>query len=451
VLSEGGTAADAVVAATIASCVAESVVVGLAGGGFITYFEAATGSVTCLDFFCSVPGVASDREPGPMAPLSITFGGVPRYYAVGGSTVAVPGIPAGLAEIHRRWGRLPWQRLVHPSIGLARTGAVLPHGLADTLATVYPALVLGAGAAIYQPGGRLLGPGDLLRHDELVPALDELASHGHRAFYDGPVGAAIAASVQAAGGVLDLADLADYRVREVPVKTARLGDATIYARVDLLDTIGTIAALPRLLGLAPGPRAVAVAANLQRYASGPSHTSNISVVDSQGNGCALTLTLGLGSGVWVEGYGLHLNSMLGEGELRTTALDQSPYAEFRRGERMSSMMTPLVALDDSGQLLLAGGSAGASRIRSALLHTLINLFVDGMSTADAIAFPRFHPTPAVLHIEPGRHPDERNALKDAGFTLQEWASRHHYFGTVSAIGTAGAGGDPRRSGVGVLL
>jgi gamma-glutamyltranspeptidase/glutathione hydrolase len=194
-----------------------------------------------------------------------------------------------------------------------------------------------------------------------------------------------------------------------------------------------------------------VAANLQRYASGPSHTSNISVVDSLGNGCALTLTLGLGSGVWVEGYGLHLNSMLGEGELRATSLDQSPYAEFRRGERMSSMMTPLVALDDSGQLLLAGGSAGASRIRSALLHTLINLFVDGMSTADAIAFPRFHPTPAVLHIEPGRHPDERNALKDAGFTLQEWASRHHYFGTVSAIGTAGAGGDPRRGGVGVLL
>ena len=155
--------------------------------------------------------------------------------------------------------------------------------------------------------------------------------------------------------------------------------------------------------------------------------------------------------MWVDGYGLHLNSMLGEGELRATALDQSPYAEFRRGERMSSMMTPLVALDDSGRLLLAGGSAGASRIRSALLHTLINLFVDGMSTDDAIAFPRFHPTPAVLHTEPGRHPDERTALKDAGFTLQEWASRHHYFGTVSAIGSAGAGGDPRRGGVGVLL
>lgn len=451
-LSEGGTAADAVIAATIASCVAESIVVGLTGGGFITYFEAATGAVTCLDFFCSVPGIGADRDPDPMRPVGIAFGGVERDYAIGGPTVAVPGVPAGLAEVHRRWGRMPWGRLVQPAIGLARTGVLVPHGLADTLANVYPALVSGPGAAIYQPAGVLLRAGDLLRHAELVPALEQLAVHGHRTFYEGPVGAAIAAAVQDAGGVLSMADLAAYRVREVPVKTARLGAATIYARGDLLDTIGSIAALPRLRGLPPGPRAVVLATNLQRYApKAPAHTSNVSVIDADGNGCALTLTLGLGSGIWVDGYGLHLNSMLGEGELRTTTLDTDPFEEFRPGQRMSSMMTPLVALDDTGELVLAAGSAGASRIRSALMHTLVNIFVDGMTTAAAVAHPRFHATSTLVHLEPGRHPDEPPALREAGFNLQEWADRHHYFGTVSAIGTAGAGGDPRRGGVGVVL
>ncbi len=451
-LADGGSAADAVVAATVAACVAESVVVGLTGGGFVTHYDASTGTVTCLDFFCAVPGIGSDRSPEPMRPIPVTFGGVERSYAVGGPTVAVPGIPAGLAEIHRRWGRLPWPHVIRPAIGLARTGVVVPGGLADTLANVYPALILDEGEAIYRPLGNLLRPGDLLRHTSLVPALEALARIGDRAFYDGPVGAAIVAAVRSHGGVLTMPDLLEYRVREVPVKTARLGPATIYARTDLLDTIGTIAALPPLGRLAPGSRAVALATNLQRYAPGtPPHTSNISIIDGDGNGCALTLTLGLGSGVWVDGYGLHLNSMLGEGELRTTDLTTNPFREFQPGQRMRSMMAPLVALGDSGHLLLVAGSAGASRIRSALTHTLVNLFVDEMSTADAVARPRFHVTESLVHLEPGRDADERAALKAAGFSLHEWAAPHHYFGTVSAVGIAGAGGDPRRGGVGVSL
>src|SRR4051812_39618551 len=65
VLRDGGTAADAAVAAVLACCVAETIFTGLGGGGFATYFEAATGEVTCLDFFVAVPGTDGDREPGP--------------------------------------------------------------------------------------------------------------------------------------------------------------------------------------------------------------------------------------------------------------------------------------------------------------------------------------------------------------------------------------------------
>src|SRR5436305_9880539 len=126
VLARGGSAADAAAAATLVSCGAESILTGVGGGGFATYFEAGTGAVTCLDFFCSVPGADGDVSAGPMVPIQVEFGGVPLAYEIGGASVAVPGVPAGAAEVHRRWGRLPWHRVLGPAIALARSGVVLP-------------------------------------------------------------------------------------------------------------------------------------------------------------------------------------------------------------------------------------------------------------------------------------------------------------------------------------
>src|SRR5690606_13771194 len=113
------------------------------------------------------------------------------------------------------------------------------------------------------------------------------------------------------------------------------------------------------------------------------NTSNISVVDPAGNACVITLTLGIGSGVWPPGCGFTLNSMLGEGELMTH--DLAP------GQRVASNMCPLVVVDRNGKLELAAGSAGGSRIRTALITTLIGVLVDGRNCTDAIAAPRFHP------------------------------------------------------------
>src|ERR1044072_50330 len=66
VLRDGGTAADAAVAAVLTCCVAETIYTGLGGGGFATYFDAASGEVTCLDFFVSVPGTEGDRLGRPL-------------------------------------------------------------------------------------------------------------------------------------------------------------------------------------------------------------------------------------------------------------------------------------------------------------------------------------------------------------------------------------------------
>src|SRR4051812_3465331 len=65
VLGAGGSAADAAVAATLAACVAETVFTGIGGGGFATYWSASEQTVTCLDFFVTVPGLDADTAAAP--------------------------------------------------------------------------------------------------------------------------------------------------------------------------------------------------------------------------------------------------------------------------------------------------------------------------------------------------------------------------------------------------
>jgi gamma-glutamyltranspeptidase/glutathione hydrolase len=445
VLAAGGSAADAAVAATLACCVSESILTGMAGGGFATYYDAATGEVTCLDFFCAVPGLDGDLDAGPMVPISVRFGGVPMRYEIGGASVGVPGVALGCGEVHGRWGRLPWDRVVAPAIVLARDGVVLPAPQARTLISVAPALLPGDGAGIYAPGGRLLAGGDLLHHPGLDEALAILAAEGPSSFYTGQVGRAMVDAVRAGGGALGPADLAAYRVLPLPVDRASFAGHHVYARHDLNQAISTIAALPPDLSSMSRPdRAVALARGL--VAAGKQKigdTTNISVIDPEGNACVVTVTLGIGSGVWLPGLGVHLNSMLGEGELITS--------QMHAGARMSSNMCPMVVIDDDGELVLAAGSAGASRIRTALVQTLANVLIDGDDVATAIARPRFHAVDQEVHAELGYDEAELVALESAGFTVNRWDQLDHYFGGVSAVGIAGAAGDPRRGGVGLLL
>lgn len=442
VLRDGGTAADAAVAAVLACCVAETIFTGLGGGGFATYFEAATGRVTCLDFFVAVPGLDGDREPGPMIAVDVLFGGLPQVYSIGGASVAVPGVPAGCGELHRRWGRLPWADVVAPAAALAKTGVPLPEAHARTLDACAPALAWGEGAAVYTPRGRQLTGGDLLFHPGLATALDALAVVGPSIFYTGDFAPILVDSVRQAGGALGRADLAGYEVLETHVDRATLAGYEVRARHDLNRVVDTIGALPA--DLSRPRRAVGVANALRdRGRQKIGDTTNVSVVDAEGNACVVTTTLGLGSGVWLPGLGINLNSMLGEGELITD--------DLYPGRRMSSNMCPLVVIDQDGRLAVAAGSAGASRIRTALIDTLIGVLVDGVDMATAIGRPRFHVVDDVVHVEPGYPRDELAALAAAGWQIKPWPDLNHYFGGANAVGQAGAAGDPRRAGVGLLL
>ena len=107
--------------------------------------------------------------------VAVPFGEELVHYFVGAATCAVPGIPAGLDELWRRAGSLPWRRLVEPAKRLAREGVAMPAAHAKCLAMLAPVMTLREGGRIYSPGGRLLEEGDRLDQPGLVVALEVLS------------------------------------------------------------------------------------------------------------------------------------------------------------------------------------------------------------------------------------------------------------------------------------
>jgi gamma-glutamyltranspeptidase/glutathione hydrolase len=431
ILKDGGTAADAAVAACLASCVAETVMTGLLGGGHGIYLDAATGTVRNLDCFVSVPSGAG----APMEHLRVPFGEELVDYAVGASSCAVPGLPAGLDILWRAQGRLPWRRLVEPALSLARRGVAMPAAHAACLAMLAPVMTLREGARIYRHDGALLVEGDTLEQPGLVAALELIRDEGARSVYEGTIAAALLALVAEREGAITPADLRAYEAEwRGPARVTFTGRRVV-TRNGLSDVPATLARYD------PAAWPTSLLESL-RPQSGNGHTTNLTVVDASGNACVLTTSLGLGSGDWLPGLDLHLNSMLGEADLI-----QEPLVP---GARMESMMAPTLVFDADG-LELAIGSAGGTRLRTALVGVLGAILSDRLEPQAAVDQPRFHPAANVLNAEPGVDEDWLTAREGDGWTVRRWPERHHYFGGVSAIGRLGAAADPRRSGAVVLL
>src|SRR5947208_6338387 len=116
VLEAGGTAADAAVAACLASCVAETVMTGFLGGGHALYYDAASSAARNLDCFVAVPGLGAEAREAALLELHVPFEAELVHYAVGPASCGVHGLPAGLDLLWRAHGRLPWARFCEAAI-----------------------------------------------------------------------------------------------------------------------------------------------------------------------------------------------------------------------------------------------------------------------------------------------------------------------------------------------
>jgi gamma-glutamyltranspeptidase / glutathione hydrolase len=437
ILDAGGSAADAAIAAALASCVAETVMTGLLGGGHAIYFDATAGVARNLDCFCAVPGLGAVERETELLHLDVPFGAELVHYAVGPASCAVPGVPAGLGALWESHGRLPWATLVEPALRVAGEGVAMPAAHVACLTMLEPVMTLREGARIYAPQGRLLQTGERLDQPGLVSALEVLAAEGAASAYTGTLASSLLALSDERGGLVTADDLRAYEaVWSDPVDSEWLG-RRFSTRDGLSGVPGTLARLPRLRGLTTAERVVGLVEAFDGGAGPETHTTNLVTVDAEGSACVLTTSLGLGSGDWLPGFDLHLNSMLGEVDLVLGPLEP--------GGRMASMMAPSLVFDGSG-LELAIGAAGGTRLRSALISVAAGILDEDLEPQAAVDRGRVHPAGEIVNAEPGVDAEGLETLAAAGRTVRRWPERHHYFGGVSALGRTGAAADPRRSG-----
>jgi gamma-glutamyltranspeptidase / glutathione hydrolase len=229
VLRNGGTAADALVAAQAVLGVVEPQASGIGGGGFALYYDAHSGKVQAYDGREVAPAAATENylrwvddvdrtEPKPDARAS-------------GRSIGVPGILRMLEDVHHEHGRTPWRDLFSPAVALADGGFDIGARLAAAIADAAPQLRADPAAAAYflNPDATPKPAGSRLTNPAYSKTLGAIASDGAQAFYTGDIARdVIAAATDTTGGrtgsLMTLQDLASYTARErEPVCTAYRG------------------------------------------------------------------------------------------------------------------------------------------------------------------------------------------------------------------------------------
>jgi gamma-glutamyltranspeptidase/glutathione hydrolase len=470
VLRAGGNAVDAAIGAVLASFACEPLLTGLGAGGYMLIVPPGR-PPTLLDFFVEAPGRGAGQRRAELIPISVSFGDAIQVFNIGAASVGAYGTPAGLCAAAARYGRMPLAELVRPAAALARDGvrlnaqqAYVVEILAD-IVTATPEC-----AALFAPGGSVLGEGDVLRQPDLAGSLELLGNEGSAPFYTGEVAQAIVAWVSDRGGILTADDLASYEVVDrSPVRVSYRGRdvltnpppsaggiliAHALALLDEDDRFPDVERLVEVMERVQAARTPEFLAGLdepgfaERFLGGRlGSTTHISVIDHEGWACSVTCSNGSCSGELVPGTGVHLNNMLGEQDLNPLGFHRHP-----PGRRLPSMMAPTVVLRE-GLPELVLGSAGSNRIRSAILQTIVRVIDEGMRAGPAVEAPRAHFEDGVVYAEPGV---DTRPLEASGRAIARFRDRNLFFGGVQAAerdpdGTFSGGGDPRRGGAAIVV
>lgn len=489
ILLDGGNAFDAAIAAMVTACVPEFVFSSIGGSGFLTAFDAASGKTQIYDFFAQTPRVKRPAGELDFAGIQADFGPATQEFHIGAGSSAVPSLVQGVYAIHADLGSAPMQRLLEPAIRAARDGVAVSE-LHAYLYTIVGAILTASPEARshFAPGGNLFQPGDIYRNEDFANTLEMLGEEGPRLFTHGSVANAIVAQSQERGGHLTFEDLQHYEViKRNPLYWTYRGSeillnpspaasgALIAFGLGLLDRLGPEApdavTLARVLDetntvrMARGDalhEIVTENALTEHLAAMKAHTpatrgtTHISVIDAAGNAASATITNGEGNGHVVEGCGFMLNNMLGEEDLNPAG-----FHLWEPDTRLSTMMAPTILRDSDGGIV-ALGSGGSNRIRTAVLQVIVNLLDRGMDLQQAVDAARMHvERGGTVSVEEGpwsEHfaPPELEGLKNAYPETEGWPERNLFFGGVHACsrhryGHFSGAGDPRRGGVAITV
>jgi len=500
-LKRGGNAFDAALAATFSSFVCESALTSAGGGGFLMA-HSSDGTTLLYDFFPNVPGIGRKCPAKGLHffPLDVDFTGTTQEFHIGRGSAAVPGSMAGLSEVFKAHCTLPLTTLLKPAISAARNGIKLNAEQARFNRILAPILTAtDEGKSVYAPEGRMLEEGETIVKRNLAATLEYLASEGLHQFYKGTIASKILETF-GSGGLITAEDLNSYRVHVRRPLEADYRGSVFYTNPPPSSGGCLIAFALKLLerydlkamghngyhylSLLQGVMRVAdeargedfdkkvydenmeeyflSAERVDRYServgkpslgepcgmdSPPGSTTQISVVDKEGNAVSVTTSNGEGCGYMIPGTGVMMNNMLGEEDI-------NPHGFHRQapGARMSSMMSPTIVMKD-GRPQIVLGSGGSNRIRSAVLQVILNILDFDLPVFDAVNAPRVHWDRTAFQLENGIADKTVEQLVRDKVPLNRWDGRNMYFGGVHTVvmgaekkALSGAG-DLRRGGV----
>jgi gamma-glutamyltranspeptidase/glutathione hydrolase len=477
----GGNAVDVAVAAAMAAMSTEPGIVSLAGGAFISVWP-ADGDPVVIDGNVEMPGrgLPVERFGGGVEEVSFGYGGGVTLFAGHGS-VATHGAVVACELAVEELGTVPWAQVVSPAARACREG--YPVGSAATRYLTFSAHPLfgrdpEALAIVTREDGSPLEPGDVCTNHLLADVLDLVGHDGASVLTTGQIGRAMVAEMVDNGGLITHRDFAEYTPLVRPPVRRTVGDwdlavnpppsvggpmlAVMLGEMglrgdwhwpDIIEIQRAVLAYRRSVhdvahDLDAAGHELLLSVDRHGLAGLPTSasTANVSVVDSDGTACAITVSSGYGAGITVPGTGMLLNNALGEPELNRLGLHR-----LAPGIRLASNMAPTTGRTRDGRVL-AIGSPGADRITTALMQVLGQGCLHGADLKDAIEAPRLHVsfeedgTPVVDHESDDMISD---AVRELGLRGTDHGRHQMFFGGVGAAylrgdGSLEAAGDPRR-------
>lgn len=477
ILAKGGNAFDAAVAVAAALSVVEPSSSGLGGGGFFLIRRASDGREVMIDLREMAPGAASrdmylDKD-GKVIP------GLSRDSAL---AAGIPGEPAGLAHLARKYGKLPLSVSLQPAIKLARDGFPLYTRLRGGMEFKKNAFLKTPDATrVYLVNGEVPPLGHVIKQPELAASLEVLGAKGADGFYKGDFARKLVDGVRSLGGNWTLEDLSNYKIVErEPVvgyyRGARIvsGSPPTSGGVALVDALNILEGfdlqrvdkvtrthliveamrrahrdravylgdpdfvdvpVARLIDpdYAAGQRASIrmdratpseMLPGVDAPSPGPS-TTHFSVIDAKGNMVAATITLNFffGSGLMVPGTGILLNNQMDDfsakpGVPNGFQLIGGDANAIAPKKRPLSSSTPTFVEGKDGLMIL--GSPGGSYIPGMVILGTLD-FLEGRSAREVVSAPRFHHqfSPDVLQFESDAlSAEDRAELEKRGSTLR---------------------------------
>jgi gamma-glutamyltranspeptidase / glutathione hydrolase len=209
ILQAGGNALDAAIAASAVQSVVEPESTGIGGDCFALLAPRGRPELVAFN--------GSGRAPAAATPAWYADQGIAKIERQSPHAVTIPGAVEAWSRLVADHGTMSLGELLQPAIALARDGyAISPRVCRDFTAQAELIAKDANAARIFLPDGKVPAVGTIHRQPQLAETLQAIATHGARAFYEGPIAADMVDYLRGLGGLHTLEDFAATRGEYVP-------------------------------------------------------------------------------------------------------------------------------------------------------------------------------------------------------------------------------------------